>query len=220
VQRFSKRIDQLPSPTHSSRRGLPVYATVVHFDRSPNDTAGRAWLVDSLARASAHFTIARTGETKQLVDLTQAAWHAGVSEMTVDGRLLHGANLFTIGIERANVGPVVRGESGRFFWEDGRTVRRLPESFVAVRSALVFPNGFRFESFWEPYPEPQLRALEVLLDELAANGFERAAKNLVGHEEIATPIGRKTDPGGAFGWERFARFRSTPPSTRIEALPA
>jgi N-acetyl-anhydromuramyl-L-alanine amidase AmpD len=220
VQRFSKRIDQLPSPTHSSRRGLGVYATVVHFDRSPNDTAGRAWLVDSAARASAHFTIARTGETKQLVDLSQAAWHAGVSEMTVDGRLLHGANLFTIGIELANVGPLVRGESGKLFWEDGRTVRPFKPEIVPVHAALVFPNGYRFESLWEPYPEPQLRALESLLDELAANGFERAAKNLVGHEEIATPSGRKVDPGGAFGWGRFARFRSSPPSTRIEVLAA
>lgn len=219
MQRFSKRIDQRPSPTSSSRRGLPVYASLVHFDRSPNDTAGLAWLVDPASRVSAHFHIARTGRTIQLVDLTAAAWHAGASELLVDGKLLRGANLFTIGIELANVGPVLRGESGRFFWLDGETMRKLPPDFAPVRAALKFANGYTVDSFWEPYPEPQIKALEALLDELAANGYARAGANLLGHEEVAIPVGRKDDPGGAFLWERFARFRATPRSTSI-TLPA
>ncbi|WP_238368050.1 N-acetylmuramoyl-L-alanine amidase [Mesobacterium pallidum] len=54
----------------------------------------------------------------------------------------------------------------------------------------------------EPFPEPQIAALEVLL----AGVLERwgiSPSRVIGHSDMA--IGRKTDPGPRFDWRRLAR---------------
>lgn len=53
-----------------------------------------------------------------------------------------------------------------------------------------------------PYPEPQMTALERLLDGIMAR-WSIPASRVIGHSDMAP--GRKADPGPKFDWVRLAR---------------
>lgn len=200
---LSKDIPFLPSPNFSSRGSAEVIGTVVHYTGGWSTGGSIKWLMDKAAKASAHFVIARDGEITQLVELHVAAWHAGVGEMPHGGEVLSNPNQCTIGIELSNCGLLQKhGED--FFYEVGRTLKRYEGEAPQFR-ALVYDNGLRVEGWWEPFWDEQLDALQGLLRQLAEAGFREAVSNLVGHEEIAMPLGRKTDPGPCFPWDRFSR---------------
>ncbi|MDN5787092.1 N-acetylmuramoyl-L-alanine amidase [Pseudorhodobacter sp.] len=54
----------------------------------------------------------------------------------------------------------------------------------------------------EPFPEPQMRALETLLAGILAR-WNLPPEAVIGHSDMAP--GRKTDPGARFDWRRLAR---------------
>jgi len=191
----------VPSPNFSSRRGCAVEGVIIHYTASGGTAEGDiAWFLNPASKASAHFVIARDGATTQLVQLEHAAWHAGASRM----RDKNGANLFTIGVELDNCGLLHRGDSGKFFWESGSTLCRHVGQ--AEEATLDYGDGKRIKGWWEPYAEPQLAAFGALLEHLRCTPFASATSDLVGHEEISTPYGRKMDPGPLFPWERFPRL--------------
>ena len=207
VARFSPSIPFVLSPNRSGRKGASVDCTVLHYTGSRPGAGGGAqgdvaWLCDPKARASAHFVIGRDGSVTQLVPLDEAAWHAGASALVEeDGALRENVNLFSIGIELDNLGPLYPVPGGFKFEAGGKLFPYIgPAPF---EGSLVFGSGLRVAGFWEPYGEPQLRALEKLLAELRAGGYARAASLLVGHEDVALPEGREIDPGPAFPWGRF-----------------
>ena len=108
--------------------------TQYEFIRSPNQsgaitpeylimhyTAGRSarssinWLVNPVAKASAHLVIGTDGSVTQLVAFNRKAWHAGASHW--GGR--SGFNGFSIGIELDNPGILTRrGASWFSTWGD------------------------------------------------------------------------------------------------------
>lgn len=53
-----------------------------------------------------------------------------------------------------------------------------------------------------PFPEPQMAALEVLLQGVMAR-WRIAPRGVIGHSDMAP--GRKSDPGPRFDWRRLAR---------------
>jgi len=224
VSSFHPSIPLVLSPNRSSRKGHAITGTVIHYTASrPGARGDIAWLCDPRASASAHFIIDRGGAMTQLVPLDEAAWHAGPSEMkTVDGKVLRGCNLFTIGIELDNLGYLVRDEDGAYFHEEGNELKPYTGA-QPVHAALVYDNGVRVEAWWEPFPNAQLEALAKLLGWLADAGHKEAVHNLIGHEEVATPFAtRKRDPGPAFPWGRFARklARRTSAEFLLSAPPA
>lgn len=198
------------SPNKSSRpSGTHPDLVVVHFTASqPPDDGDISWLCDPRAKASAHFVISRSGRVTQLVELDEAAWHAGVSQLRLDKGLRKNLNATSIGVELDNVGPVVRGDGGGFFVQLGERMEPYRGTLPPAMASLAFPNGHVVKSFWEPYPEPQLLALDQLLVNLEGAGYAAAAKGLVGHDEIAVPTGRKLDPGPLFPWKRYAQRRA------------
>jgi N-acetyl-anhydromuramyl-L-alanine amidase AmpD len=143
----------------------------------------------------------------QLVSLEDTAWHAGISALPqLTGQSIRGCNSLTLGIELDNLGPLVldpEGEPG-FWFEEGNALKPY-EGLPPVEATLAWTEGPRIHCFWEPYAEPQLEALAKLLVWLAEVGHRDAVHNLVGHEEVALPAGRKRDPGPLFPWARFAR---------------
>jgi N-acetylmuramoyl-L-alanine amidase len=54
----------------------------------------------------------------------------------------------------------------------------------------------------EPFPEPQMAALETLLDAIMAR-WAIPPQAVIGHSDMAP--GRKSDPGARFDWRRLAR---------------
>lgn len=55
----------------------------------------------------------------------------------------------------------------------------------------------------EPFPEPQMAALERLLDDIRTRWPRVAPERVLAHSDIAP--GRKIDPGPRFDWQRLAR---------------
>jgi len=105
-------IKKLPSPNRSSRDDQKVDLIVIHTISLPPGKFGTGYVLDLFLnrldltihpyfkeleglRVSAHYFIDREGETIELVDPDQMAWHAG--ESSFEGR--EGCNSFSIGIE-------------------------------------------------------------------------------------------------------------------------
>ena len=199
---MTPKIHQTPSPNHSSRGGHDVTGVVIHYTADGPGWNPVKWLCMPDAKASAHFVIGRDGEISQLVALDRSAWHAGTSEMMYKGEMTPNANRFTIGIELQNAGPLVRDAAGDFHWLAGGIKSRW-KGAKPQQAELCFDNGKVASGWWESYPQVQMDALAYVLAYIAAEGYEEASQNLVGHEEVAMPLGRKTDPGPLFPWESF-----------------
>ena len=199
-----KDIPFIASPNCSSRKGCGIDGTVIHYTAAGSSSGTVRWFANPQSRVSAHFVIGRSGRTVQMVPLDLAAWHAGVGEMVIDGEARSNPNRFTIGIELANHGFLHRDESGEFWWELGREMRPY-RGDAPVEAALTYDTGLSVSGWWEPYPEPQIEALSWLLGGLENDGHSAAVKNLVGHEEISMPMGRKCDPGPVFPWRHYDR---------------
>lgn len=181
---------QQPSPNHSpwTDPKLPS-ALVIHYTAGATAAGAINWLCSPESKASAHFVIAKNGLITQLVDLDHQAWHAGQSQLVVDGKIRKGCNAFTLGIELDNRGLV------------GQT----PAPNL-LHARLIYDTGRVVEGWWDEYPETQIMALKALLNALSIAGYSQAVSDLVGHEEIAPD--RKMDPGPAFPWDRFTRTRA------------
>ncbi|MDD5301488.1 MAG: N-acetylmuramoyl-L-alanine amidase [Elusimicrobia bacterium] len=52
----------------------------------------------------------------------------------------------------------------------------------------------------DPYPDDQIAALLSLLRPMQLD-YRIGAADIIGHADVALPVGRKTDPGSAFPWE-------------------
>jgi N-acetylmuramoyl-L-alanine amidase len=186
-----------PSPNCSSRHGREVGGIVIHYSAGPSAAVDARWMCMEDSRVSSHFLISRQGQVTQLVRLEDAAWHCEPAEILIDGECRGDVNARTIGIELSNLGLLYTDRAGDCWWAAGRTMVRYggPDP---VWATLRWDNGHEVEGHWEPYPGAQIDGLAWLLERLPSIP-------LVGHEEIAMPIGRKMDPGGVFPWDRFDR---------------
>lgn len=90
-----------PSPNCGERRGgVTPSLVVIHYTAMSTAAEARARLCDPAHEVSAHWLIAETGETEQLVDEALRAWHAGAGQW----RDVTDVNSRSIGIELANTG--------------------------------------------------------------------------------------------------------------------
>jgi N-acetyl-anhydromuramoyl-L-alanine amidase len=100
---------------------------------------------------------------------------------------------------------------------DGSIVQYVPfqarawhagESQYEGRSVCnVFSVGIELEGTDDlPYEDAQYESLSHLIRALLAAYPSLSSKRIVGHSDIAP--GRKTDPGGAFDWQRLRRSLS------------
>ncbi len=107
---------------------------------------------------------------------------------------------------------------------DGTLYQMVPERLRAWHSGVsclgsrerVNDFSIGIDLVYEPdvddgYTEPQYVVLLDLLDGIRSRHPIRP-ENVVGHEEVALPRGRKTDPGPLFDWPRVRRHlvRSEP----------
>ena len=191
-----------PSPNFSGRLGRSVGGIVIHYSAGPSAAVDIRWLCMEDARASSHFVISRQGMISQLVRLEDKAWHCAPAEIMIDGECRSDVNARTIGIELSNLGLLYTDRDGNCWWAAGRTMARYrgPDPVYAT---LRWDNGHEVEGHWEPYSDAQVEALVWLLGRIRAAGYP--ADNLVGHEEIAVPVGRKQDPGACLPWDRLTR---------------
>jgi len=168
----------------SSRpRGTVIDSVVIHYTANGNIEDTLAWFQNPANKVSAHYVIGSDGRTVRMVPDVKRAYHAGVSSL--NGRI--GVNAFSIGIELVNWGPLKLRNKSFFAWP-----KNYSESYDGDEPVLIDSE------YWQSFMEPQLVALEQLLQLLRE---EHQICWLVGHNEIAPE--RKIDPGPAFPWERF-----------------
>jgi N-acetylmuramoyl-L-alanine amidase len=93
-------IEFVPSPNHGPRR-KKVSAVVVHYTGSLGMDGVLDWFQRRDSGQSAHYVVGRDGRTVQMVEETEAAWHAGRSAMYPREKPPREANVndFSIGIE-------------------------------------------------------------------------------------------------------------------------
>jgi N-acetylmuramoyl-L-alanine amidase len=196
-------IDVRPSPHKNSRRGAVVDGVVIHYTATENANQAIRWFEHDDAKVSAHFVIDVDGAITSCVGLSDRAWHAGKAEMPgTDGEVRGDPNTWTIGIELANPGKLVE-RNGETYRKAGRDLK--PWDGDSVRAVLHFDDGKRVAGLWAVYPPEQINALNDLLDMIAEDFGDDVAANVMGHDEIAQPLGRKIDPGPAFPWSMIVR---------------
>lgn len=196
---------RLEDPDHGPAFSEPVVGVVVHATDGGGARGTAEWAVKEKMTRSWHLLIERDGTTYQQVPLDHEAWHAGQSRWAdrndVNGR--------TIGIELAN--HLLLDREGNVFYTNTGGRRGTYRGKTPEHAALHWSLDHHAEGWWEPYPPAQLWALEAVLKQLAALGL---GTQLVGHDEIAVPIGRKLDPGPLFPWELFKQWRPDAPRYR------
>jgi len=144
----------------------------------------------------------------QLVPLSKKAWHAGYSEaiMPSTGEMESNANRFTIGVEFANHGLLEHHSDGYFYYYIGSSRYLYRRDAQPTRAKLVYDVGYSIFGYWEPYRTAQIVAAARLIEDIENACCRRL--QIVGHEDIAMPMGRKSDPGPLFPWDQFNRRNS------------
>ena len=157
---------------------------IIHSTESRLITSTVRWFQSPTSKASAHLVMGRDGKLVQMVAFNQRAWHAGQSAWKGKPK----CNSFAIGIELCNWGRVFIKDG--VYKSVGGTV--LEKNDVIEATHKLAP-GKKF--FWETFTPEQISASKELCMFLVDT---YKLKDIVGHEDIALPQGRKTDPGPAF----------------------
>ena len=169
------------SPHFNSRNNEEISAVIVHYTAGGSLNSTVSWFRNPQAQASSHYVVGRDGSIVQMVELDQAAWHAGKSE--IGGRA--NVNKYSVGIEVCNWGKL-RKEGDRFLTYTGNKYEG-PTPFQDKQGG-----------YWEPFTEEQYQAIAQICNHCLD---KYKITHITGHSDIATPIGRKVDPGNAFKWD-------------------
>jgi len=188
--------------TKSSKLSTKVPRMIVlHWTAAPlqkteegNLARIKRWAANAADKSSTHFVIMRSGALYQMVSTERASWNAGKSSwVCADGTASStSVNLFSIGIDFDNVGPLTLSKGKLYDCYGGE--------FGGVAQEVPRWNGY---SFFEQITREQLWTCRVLCDALRAR-YNIALSDIVGHLTVSP--GRKIDPGplvthATLGWE-------------------
>jgi N-acetylmuramoyl-L-alanine amidase len=89
----------------------PILGIVLHHTGTFSCASTIDWFTTSTqnktnTKASAHFLVSSDGLVYQFVEESERSWHAGVSELTINGILYKNWNMFSIGIELVGNGNI------------------------------------------------------------------------------------------------------------------
>jgi N-acetyl-anhydromuramyl-L-alanine amidase AmpD len=178
-------IESQPSPYHSSRHGHSITAIIYHFTAGPKLEGTVQYFKNNPKQVSAHYVIGTDGRIVQMVALDRVSNHAGQSVLA--GK--QGVNSFSIGIEIVNWGALQQKGCPHLFCNHyGK--KYSGQSPILAR-----------KQYWEPFTNDQYEALIRLTRYILS--VTPTITHITGHEDIAIPLGRKNDPGGAFDWNRI-----------------
>lgn len=188
------KIKFVKSPNYSKRTDQ-VRCIILHHTGSTNFNGTVKWLCDKQASASAHYVVGTSGEVNQLVGLENASWNAGKSEWVLDGQKRIGLNGCSIGIEIINIGILIKGQDGKFYYEVGRELKEW-KGETPTLSSITYPNGTKIEGYTVAYPQIQTDAVIDLCKSLLVQYPNINKDGILTHYQVATPAGRKNDPFG------------------------
>lgn len=180
--KFPEWVEWTASPHHGARRATEVTAIIYHYTAGGSLSGTVKWFQNPDSKVAAHYVIGKDGTVVQMIALDRAAWHAGTS--VLGGA--EGVNQFSIGFEIVNWGKLTNRD-GKFYTYTGHLYQG-PQPIAA--------DG----AYWEPYTEDQYKAVVRLTAALLG---KYPIRHITGHSDVATPKGRKIDPGPAFDWQRI-----------------
>jgi len=173
---------------------------IIHYDAAGNASDTVYWFKKKGANASAHVVIARNGRIIQTVSFYDAAWHAGKSQIIIDGKKYKKLNKWMLGIELSNWGLLRRVEKGnssaRFYCWPPLSLDGKPMYQTEFLGDYEFANG----QWWEKFTNEQMESLALICRAMMSR-YNWDERRFVGHNEVAP--GRKIDPGDAFDWVDF-----------------
>lgn len=159
---------------------------VMHYTASATaESAIRQLTGDDQAFVSAHVVVDRDGSVTQLVPFERQAWHCGESIWRGKPR----CNTFSIGIELVNPGYATLTDS--FEVQGWECVIARHKSGGPIRS-------------WYAYPQVQIEAAAAIVRAIMIS--YPTVKEIVGHDDVCVPVGRKTDPGPAMNLVAFRQL--------------
>lgn len=199
------------SPNHSSRGGTAVSMVVLHATVGSGPSS-LAWLCnpqpdDPEARVSTHYLIYKTGKIYQLVDDSEAAWHAGKSTWKGRGSAEIQKSSIGIELENANTGrdpyPQAQMDAVRELCQSLVSKYHIPQDMI-VRHLDIAPGrktdpaGFPFAQFVATlYPAPLASLYKANKEAVvyqASNGQGTVAGFLKLHEPVQ--VGPERYPEG------------------------
>lgn len=169
-------IKQYLTPNSSPKTITPKYI-VLHYTASDRYEQCIDRFMQATTKASAHFVISREGSCTQLAPMNRPTWHAGVSAYKGQTSI----NNLSVGIELVNWGPLTQKQGKFYSW----TNKEIDEDDVFTDS-----KG----RAWQVYTEAQLNKLSSMLKEIVA---QYNIEEIIRHEDICVPKGRKQDTGPA-----------------------
>lgn len=182
---------------HGSKIVGPKFL-IIHYSAS-GDTAGTVrWLTNPASNVSAHVVIGRGGEVVQLASFDQRCKHCGESAWNGDTHL----NFSSIGIELVNWGPVEINKDGNLTAPNGPGFRsKWGQEVPADQVEQATHKNETKPRYWQKFTPAQLaKCAEVSRAILQAYP---SIEDVLGHDDIAIPKGRKSDPGPLFPWDSF-----------------
>jgi len=153
-----------------------------------------------------------------MAEISSPNWNERPEGAAIDTVVLHytGMKNGSDALERL-CDPVAAVSAHYLIEEDGRVYRLVPEekrawhagvsswqgrdnlNHSSIGIELVNPGH---EFGYQPFPEGQIKALLVLLEEIRSRRPAISQTRYLGHSDIAP--GRKIDPGPLFPWQRLA----------------
>lgn len=188
-------------PTCERGEAILPEAIVLHFTGGEYEASIHSFHSDANG-SSVHYLIDRDGTITQMVPEFFGAYHVtcyGVRAACLpdcpicddaQGRLTEPWHR-SVGIELVNIGPV-RGSPGNFLDRSGAPFHGL--------LFLDYLASWRYR-YWEDYPESQIVALRLLLQDLMER-YGISLDRVIGHSRIQP---EKIDPGPALNltWRRY-----------------
>lgn len=181
---------------------------VIHYSVTETAEATKR-VLDYRDFVSCHLTIDKTGRIIQMVPFDRVAFHCGGSEYM--GR--RDCNKFSLGIEVSNPGPLLKMPDGSY-----QTTYKKPWTGNVVEAWHPNDESQRGWRYWAEYSQTEL---DLCAHIVTLWKLEYGLVDVVGHDEIAVPVGRKSDPGPAYpiDWLRKVVFperdtdRAPPPQS-------
>jgi len=188
------------TPNISGERITPKYL-VIHYSASGTLAGTVRHLTKKGSGVSAHLVIGRDGKVVQLASFDQRAWHCGKSEWMGETDL----NDMSIGIELVNWGKLEHDELGFRSW--------LLEGIVDEQAAQGRSRTTGENAWWHTFTPEQLKSC-FQVAEVLVRAYQLT--DILGHEDIAMPRGRKLDPGPLFPLDELRAYCYPPPVVEPE----
>lgn len=176
---------------------------IIHWTAGEPSQSGEDGIASGVKSGYTYLFLPRDGQLWQGAPTHAGGYHAGNASVS---------SLDCLGIEVANAGKVekigelfvpwfAKGEHGAV-----NKSRCIPGSEVIYDDDGPEDDG-SFKGYYQRYTESQVKSLTKLAL-YCAQVLEIPVDNIRGHDEIATPHGRKVDPGFSIGDGGMVAFRA------------